>query len=353
MRGSPAAGYEPSLEDRLAQLDVQLRQFEASLRAHQQSHGRARSLELELAALVERGAAVIRDLASIGDRIRDAADSATHDALAASRGSVHDFERRGTQLLDAYATAVRAAQHAVARAEARIDAFDERVAHELTQAGREIREAVTLLRERPPAEAGRHDHLPPSYARRLMPAFLATVLLLAGIAGYSWLTRTLRHASTRAEAAERHAQEARRETKQQIASLERAAQQTTGEALSRAARAERMVSVLVSPDASRMVMQGHRAAPAAAGQVMWSPSRGAVFTGTRLPPLEADETYQAWLVTRRGVVSLGVLTPDDQGRITAAFDLPADLAGTVRGFMITREPAGGSARPSRTVVLAT
>jgi hypothetical protein len=352
MRGSPAAGYEPSLEDRLAQLDVQLRQFEASLRAHQQSHGRARSLELELAALVERGAAVIRDLASIGDRIRDAADRATHDALAASRDSVHDFERRGTQLLDAYATAVRAAQQAVARAEARIDAFDERVAHELTQAGREIREAVTLLRERP-ADTGRPDHQPPSYARRLMPALVATVLLLGGIAGYTWLTRTLRYASTRAEATERHAQEARRETKQQIASLERAAQQTTGEALSRAARAERMVSVLVSPDAIRMVMQGHRAAPGAAGQVMWSPSRGVVITGTRLPPLEAEEIYQAWLVTPRAVVSLGVLTPDEQGRITAAFDLPANLAGTVRGFMITREPAGGSARPSRTVVLAT
>ena len=118
---------EPSLQLRLAQLDAQLREFEASLRAQQQSHGRVRIVEHELAAIVERGATVVRELAGVGDQVRQVAEAATREALAPSADRVREFEQRAGRILEAYATAVRAAQQAVARAEARIDAFDERV----------------------------------------------------------------------------------------------------------------------------------------------------------------------------------------------------------------------------------
>ena len=52
MRSEPLNRVEPSLEERLAQLDQQLRTFETSLRTQQQSHVRARDLELELASVV-------------------------------------------------------------------------------------------------------------------------------------------------------------------------------------------------------------------------------------------------------------------------------------------------------------
>lgn len=353
MRGSPAFGDEPSLKTRLAQLDAQLRAFETALRAHQHSYGRARTLELELAAVVERGATLVRELASVGDVVRQTADAATREALDLSIGRIQEFEQRAAHILDAYAHAVRAANQAVARAEARIEAFDERVGHELAQAGREIREAALLLRERPPRQAETGDaHVPLSHGRRLIPALLAAILLLAGLAGYNWLARTLRDASARAEAAERQAHETRRDAHQQIASIERTAQQASGEALSIAARAERMINVVAAPDARRTSLFGQRAAADAFGQALWSPTRGVVVTATRLPSLAATETHQVWLVTPRGTVSLGFLTPDAQGRVSAAFDLPSDIGGAVRGFMVTREPAGGSARPSRTVVLA-
>lgn len=352
MRASPLSENAPSLEARLAQLDAQLREFETALRAHQQSHARARAIEIELAAVVERGAAILRDLASLGDQVRSAADTATREALATSTARMQAFEQRGSRLLDAYANAVRAAQQAVARAEARIDAFDERVGQELAKAGRDVREAAILLRERASTEPDTHDvRAGRGHAGRLIPALLAAVLLLAGFAGYNWLARTLRDASARAAAAERQAHDTRREANQQIASLERTAQEASREALATAARAERMINVLAAPDVRRTPLSGQRHARAASGQALWS-SRGVVITGTHLPVLAATDTYQVWLVTPRGSISLGVLAPDTNGAISGAYDLPAESAGAVRGFMVTREPVGGSAHPARTVVLA-
>jgi hypothetical protein len=301
--------------------------------------------------MLDRGAGIVRDLASVGSQVRQASDAATRDVLAASTRHIQEFEQRGAPILQAYATAVRAAQQAVARAEARIEAFDERVGHELAQAGREIREAALLLHEQPAREDASHEaHA--SRAPRLIPALIAATLLLAGFGAYSWVARTLRHASARADAAERHADEIRREANQQIASIERTAQQASNEAVSIAARAERMINVLASPDARRTPMAGYRAAASAAGQAVWSPSRGVVITGARLPILAATQTYQVWLVTARGAVSRGFLSPDAGGRVSATFEFPSGLTAPVRGFMVTREPAGGSARPAGPVALA-
>jgi hypothetical protein len=45
------------------------------------------------------------------------------------------------------------------------------------------------------------------------------------------------------------------------------------------------------------------------------------------------------------LVSLGLAAPDAQGRLAAAYDVPAGLRGSVRGFVVTHEPAGGSGIP--------
>jgi anti-sigma-K factor RskA len=348
MRASPVRRDDRSLEERLRELDAQLRTFEASLRAQQQSHGRVRGLELELAEVVQRAAAVARDLTDIRDDVRRVAETAAREAATPAADHLKAFEERGQHLLDAYAEAVRAAQQAVARAEARIDAFDERVGRELAQAGKEIREAAELLRDVP-----RSDRLssPVAGVRRLVPALLAVAVLILAIAGYSWLTRTVREASARAETAERQAADLRRDANQQIASVERKAEQVS-EAVRRAVQAERIASIAVAPDARRMAMRGYGKAVSASGQALWSPSQGLVISGSQLPVPSQGETYQVWLVTASDSVSLGLLTPDAFGRITGVFDLPSGLRSP-RGFMITRERAGGAARPSAAVVLAT
>lgn len=349
MRPFPVKRDQSSLEDRLSELDAQLRTFEASLRAQQQSHSRVRGLELELADVVERGAAIVRELAAIRDEVQRVAGSAAREAATPAADQLRAFEERGRRLLDAYAEAVRAAQQAVARAEARIDAFDERVARELAQAGKEIREAAEVLRQ-----ASTKDTSSTGLAtgRRFFPALLAVTLLILALAGYTWITRALRDASTRAASAEQQASEVRREANQHIASLERKTEQVSEDALRRAVHAERMASIAAAPDVQRMPMRGYGNAAGASGQALWSPAHGLAIVGSQLPALSEAETYQVWVVTAGGSVSLGVIAPDRSGRVNGVFDLPSALRSS-RGFMITRERAGGAPRPSAAVVLAT
>jgi hypothetical protein len=350
MPSSPKHRDEPSLEDRLGQLDEQLRNFEASLKTQQQNHVRVRELELELAGVVERGRMVVGELTRIGDQMRQAAETAKRETLAESAARTEEFEQQRGRLLEAYDTAIREAQQVVERAEARITAFDEKVARELAQAGHEIREAATILKD---DSSKRADNVTvAARSRRLLPALLAAALILGAVGAYSWLARMLRDASSRAAAAERQAHEVQREANQQIASIERAAQQANAEGLAAAARAERSLAVLAAPDLQRMRMTGWRNGKDSSGQAVWSASRGVVIIATQLPTLAPAETYQVWLVTQGDSVSLGTVSPDARGRVNAFFDLPAGFDGTLRGFMLSREPRGGSPRPSRTVVLA-
>lgn len=353
MRGSPAAAHAPSLDTRLEQLDAQLHEFETALRAHQQSHERVRRLELELAALVDRGAGLIRDLAASGDAVRHAADAATRDALAASADRVQEFEQKARHILDAYANAVRAAQQAVARAEARIEAFDERVARDLEKAGRDVRDAAALLKERAPADAQPAEVTAPRSTRgRVIPGLIVALIVLGGLAASLWIARTLRDGSARAATAEREAQDVRRDAEQRLAAVERTTRQAHTDALAHAAGLERMIGVLAAPETQRLDLIGQRRAPNATGQALWTRQGGVVITAVGLPEIPVKETYQVWLVTTRDIISLGVVHPDGSGRVSGVFDLPSTMTGTVRGFMLTREPAQGSSRPSRTVVLA-
>lgn len=351
MRASRLSRNEPSLEERLSELDAQLRNFEASLRSQQQSHSRVRSLELELAGIVERGAAIVRDLTAIRHDVQQVAEDAAREAATPAAEQLRAFEERGRRLLDAYAEAVRAAQQAVARAEARIDAFDERVARELADAGKEIREAAELLRSNV-TTATREAAAPASGVGRFVPALLAATLLILAIGSYTWVTRTLGDASARADAAERRAEDVRRNAERQMASLERKAAEVSQDALIRATRAERAATIVAAGDVRRLPMRGYGKAADASGQALWSPTRGLSVMGGQLPVLSAGGTYQLWLVTASDSVSLGLLAPDASGRINGVFDLPPGIR-SVKGFMITRERAGGAQRPSSAVVLAT
>jgi hypothetical protein len=359
MRSAPLHRDEPSLEDRLAQLDQQLRRFETSLRTQQQSHVRARDLELELASVVERGRRVLADLSNIREEARQAADEAAREALAESVERARQFEQRGARVLEAYGTAIRAAQQAVARAEARIEAFDERVARELAQAGRDIRDAAAIIKEGAPASAHASARQPEAEVShsgtrwtRILPALLAAALILGGLAAYASIARSLRDASSRAAAAERRAEEIQQQTNQQIVSMSRDRAQQADADVAAAQRAERLFTVLAAPDIQRLPMRGVGAHRGASGQAVWSRSAGVVITSTGLLPLAPNETYQVWLVTREASLSLGTVSADTQGQINAHFDFPAGYSGNPWGFMISREPAGGSARPSRAIVLA-
>jgi hypothetical protein len=346
MRPVPLKRGEPSLEERLSELDAQLRTFEATLRAQQQSHNRIRNLELELAAVVERGASSVRELAAIRDEIRLDAQSVAREAATPAAEQLKSFEERGQRLLDAYAEAVRAAHQAVARAEARIEAFDERVGRELAEAGKQIHQAAQSLREGLLAQPVRTEA---ARTPTVLPVLLAAALLVPAAGAFFWMTRALlREASARADSAERQIADVRRDASQQIASIQRKADEVG----TSANEAGRLSAISAAPDLRRLPMRDYTQTFEAAGQALWSPSQGLAIVASRLPALPDGEVYQVWVVTGVDVVSLGTITPDRSGRLTGVFDLPAGLR-QVRGFMITRERVPGALRPSAAVVLAT
>jgi hypothetical protein len=132
-------------------------------------------------------------------------------------------------------------------------------------------------------------------------------------------------------------------------------QRSAASALSKAAaaeRAERMIEVIAAPDARRIELAGRAAAPAAVGQALYSRSRGVIISATEMPRPQEGHTFQVWATTSTGSVSLGLATPDAQGRVAVTFDLPPGLAGAIRGFVVTQERVGGSSGTPGVAVLA-
>lgn len=175
---------------------------------------------------------------------------------------------------------------------------------------------------------------------------LAVVVLLA-LTWYAYVRIADQAADTdrSLRQAQEHAQgetgSMRRELSKRSAELEAAVRST-----------QRALSVLAAADVQRFPLLGRGAAAAAAGQALWSRSRGLVLDAARVPPPPSGEVHQVWLVTTRGSISLGFVVPDAQGRVSATFDTPQELPGSVLGVIVTAETAGGSGAPGRRFVLA-
>ena len=108
--------------------------------------------------------------------------------------------------------------------------------------------------------------------------------------------------------------------------------------------------VLAAPDLVRYSLVGRDALASAFGQVLWSRSRGFVFSASGLPAPPHDATYQIWLLTRTGAVSAGTFVPDSNGRVTLAATpkVPPSLLGAI----VTMERQGGGDTPSGEPLLA-
>ena len=276
---------------------------------------------------------------------------------------IRELEARGAALSKSYADATRAAHDSIHHAESRLDAFEQRISSQMAEAAREFREAVAGLRDSMNQPAGRRMDVAvggavealtltglPRRAQKLIAALLCGLVALIIFSLY--LYSRLGEASERTAAVEQEAQNVRQLAETNAKSTTDALETAMSDALSAAARAERIANVLAAADLQRFELQGERGAPAASGQALWSPSRGLVLAASRMPPVPAGQIGQAWLVTTRGSISLGLASPDGQGRLSAAFDPPAPLAGTVTGFMVTLERAGGSAKPTGPLLLA-
>jgi hypothetical protein len=192
--------------------------------------------------------------------------------------------------------------------------------------------------------------LPGGAAFRWVLAF-ASIALVALYVGY--VQRSAAEAMTRAASAERTAAQVQQSAHDAAATAADRAERAVAEALTHAARAERMIEVMAAPDARRIELAGRAVAPGAVGRAFYSQSRGVIVSATGIaPPQQQDQVYQVWAATPTALVSLGLASPDAQGRIAAAYDVPAALAGSIRRFLVTLEPAGGSSRPTGQVALS-
>lgn len=129
-------------------------------------------------------------------------------------------------------------------------------------------------------------------------------------------------------------------TEQQLADARRAAE-----------RAQMRMAVLTSPDLKEVSLKGQPAAPGAAGRAFWSRSNGLLFAANDLPSLPAGRTYQLWFLTPGAPVSAGLIKPDQNGRIAAAFDTPPGTPDPT-GLAVSIEPEGGVPAPTGAIYLA-
>jgi hypothetical protein len=128
-------------------------------------------------------------------------------------------------------------------------------------------------------------------------------------------------------------------------------EQRLAEATRAAERAQMRMAVLTSPDLKEVSLKGQAAAPRAAGRAFWSRSNGLLFAANELPALPAGRTYQLWFLTPGAPVSAGLIRPDQNGRIAAAFDTPPGTPDPT-GIAVSIEPEGGVPAPTGAIYLA-
>jgi hypothetical protein len=361
MGGAPTR-FDDGVEDRLDRAGTQLRDLEQRLRTLQAEEERIRGLEKNI--------------------------------LDASARRIHDFERR----LEHEWIALRQLH------EEPLKTLEQRTTAITESCLNVVGEALALLRARggPEPIAGfraqpqRHPQPPPSEAQppsktrqpseaRQPPneaqpqpneaqplavpapmspsalgwraAALLLLVLVAALTAFAVYTSwrfgfELKDVTARMAATEERVPKLQQLVERESKDTAQTVQRLTADALASAARAERLANLLAASDTRTYPLRGQRTAAAADGQVFFSPTRGIALNASKLPPTSSSDVYQVWMVTTRGSIGVGLVSPDAQGRIGAAFDAPPELAGNVTGFMLSLEPTGGNSKPTGPIVLA-
>ena len=206
--------------------------------------------------------------------------------------------------------------------------------------------------DRPAAAAYREplEQRPPNRSSsRLLLTGLGVILLVAAL-GFAWrLQQDMRAVSERAEQSQLQSKIAEAASRE-AADKQDAADRQLAAARDLAARAQVVGDVLAAPDLIRFTLTNPAALPAASGQVLFSRSRGFVFTASGLPAPPGNAIYQVWLLTRTGAVSAGTFAPDAAGRVTVTASV--DIPRPVYGAIVTTERKEGAQTPSGAPVLS-
>lgn len=197
----------------------------------------------------------------------------------------------------------------------------------------------------PDVGAAQPDGIPAKWAAAVL--VLGIAVLVAGIFGWrlqgqvTSATERARISQLKADAvandAAREAEAARQDAARQLAEMREMTM-----------RAQRMAEVAAAPDLLRFNLSG---ADGVSGQGLFSRSRGLVINGWRLPRLQTNTIYQAWLVTRTVPVKAGTLIPQADGSATLAQQTPT-VPRAVVGIVVSAEPFSAGEAPSGPTVLS-
>ena len=185
-------------------------------------------------------------------------------------------------------------------------------------------------------------------------ALAAAAIIVIGYFGFrlqQYVEGRLNDAATRVSAAEQQAQIIAANASREVSASRTEAQRQIAEARSAALQAQLASAVMVAPDLIRFNLGATDATASTTAQALWSRSSGLVFTASRLAAPPDGTTYQIWLLNNTAPIAAGLFIPDGNGRVTIAFDNPAEVPRPINGVMVTIEPAGGSPAPSSTPVL--
>ena len=123
-----------------------------------------------------------------------------------------------------------------------------------------------------------------------------------------------------------------------------------------AASAHRLMDALTDPGAMRVAMHQpatERPQAVPSGGVTYNPLKGSlVFLAANMERLEADKTYELWIIPADNTAPMaaGTFHPDQRGNASVIMpDLPRGIVA--KGFGITVEPEGGSQIPTMPLVL--
>jgi hypothetical protein len=325
-----------------------------ALRGFERAEARFAALEADLQ---NRMVELSRELHAALAELRGSAPRSTSLSAATAPFPLESVMRIHDQLRGpdeaARANLPAGAQRAVADAPAQAKAVPQlpEAAAALAERVESLERAVTTGKDEVKEAADRTES-----ARRTSRVALV-VIALAVVVGAALFFRMQRDvqakltdAATRVEAAERQSVKATDTAAQQIASTRQQAERQIADAQQTAQRAAVVSNVLAAPDLVRYNLVGGESAPRAYGQILWSRTRGLVFSASRLSAREGA-VFQLWLVTPGAPVSAGLLAPDSAGRVTLSTDTPPRVPRPVIGAWVTVEPAGGSEAPTGVTVL--
>lgn len=188
--------------------------------------------------------------------------------------------------------------------------------------------------------------------RKWWVALAAVALGLAGLGGFAFhLNTTVNEMTARVGAAEREAEVARDTANRDVAALLQRVERPLADARQANAHARIIGAVLSAPDLVRYALTGGSPGAPVYALLFWSRSHGLIFSTSHVPPAPPNTTYQLWLLTGGTAVNAGVFSPDSDGRVTWASDVPPEATRPVTGAEVTIEPFGGAAVRSGTVFL--